>query len=320
MKHLVIFLVLIGLSGLIIPQTYGAYVEFENGKDKIVINNDHIVDFKLDWGSGDFPSGEITFDKSITDTILLQIPKSIPRTTNSDFGHFGLYTIQTDESWIQIKETESQCFYILEIPVNDSDYVEISGASVAAGRWEPVSVLNQACGEFSLKQQIENKMSALEIECKNEKHVLSERTDGKLACVYSSTAEKLNWKIINPDVHDIMYVFEVVRDDTIFDIEYEIKGGVVKDMAYDENAHSLLAIIDSNNEGNFTVVIPRDFMDAKRDYCPPLETNPLDDRFFVLLDGEEILYDEILTTSEKRTLQIPFADDVTVEIITACLI
>ncbi len=77
--------------------------------------------------SEDSPSGEITFDESISNTILLQIPKNIPRTTNLDFGHFSLYAIQTDDSWIQIRETESQCFYILEIPVNDSDYIEIVG-------------------------------------------------------------------------------------------------------------------------------------------------------------------------------------------------
>ena len=54
MKCLLIFLVLIGSSGMIIPQTFGAYVDFENGKDRIAINNDHIVDFKLDWGTGEF--------------------------------------------------------------------------------------------------------------------------------------------------------------------------------------------------------------------------------------------------------------------------
>lgn len=133
-----------GSSGLIISQAYGAYVEFDNGEDKILVNNKHIMDFKLDWGSEDYPNGKITFDESINDTILLQIPKSIPRTTNLDFGS-DLYAIQTDESWVQIKETESECFYILEIPVNDSDYVEIESVSVATGRWEPVMIQNEEC-------------------------------------------------------------------------------------------------------------------------------------------------------------------------------
>ncbi len=146
MKYFVIFLILIASSGLIVSQAFGAYVKFDNGVDKLLVNNQHIVDFQLSWGSEDFPSGKITFDKPIDETILLQIPKSIPRTTNLDFGS-GLYAIQTDGSWIQIKETESNYFYILEIPVNDSDYLEIESLSVATGRLEQVTIKNEECDD-----------------------------------------------------------------------------------------------------------------------------------------------------------------------------
>ena len=159
--------------------------------------SDHITDLSLNWNFDDDSSSKIIFDKSMNETISLQIPKSMPRTTNLDFGHFSLHAIQTDGSWKEIKETESQCFYILEIPVNNSDYIEIESVSVAAGRWESVSILDQSCGDFSLKQQLENNMTLDEIECRNEKHILVERIRDQLACVYPTTAEKLGWKIIN---------------------------------------------------------------------------------------------------------------------------
>ena len=44
-----------------------------------------------------------------------------------------------------------------------------------------------------MRQQIENQISFDKITCNNDKHILVERQNGKLACVYSDTAKKLNW-------------------------------------------------------------------------------------------------------------------------------
>lgn len=124
-----------------------------------------------------------------------------------------------------------------------------------------------------------------------------------------------------PTGYDILSVFEIVKDDTTFDVEYDIKGGTVEDMVYSNNTNSLLITIDSTDKGNLILSIPRNLLDAKMDYCPPRLINPLDDRFFVILDGEEIWYDEILTTSKIRTLQIQFLENTTkMEILAACLI
>ncbi len=46
----------------------------------------------------------------------------------------------------------------------------------------------------SLRAQIEQGFKNLQ--CQNESHVLVERTNGKLACVFESTSEKLGWKIL----------------------------------------------------------------------------------------------------------------------------
>ena len=92
-------------------------------------------------------------------------------------------------------------------------------------------------------------------------------------------------------------------------------------MVFSNSTNSLLVKIDSMDIGNLTLGIPRNLIDAKFDYCPPRLANPPDDTFFVLLDGEEIAYDEIATTTETRTLQIPFLENSTkIEVIATCLI
>ena len=45
---------------------------------------------------------------------------------------------------------------------------------------------------ISLKKQLSNAINPQEIQCSNPEHVLVERSNGKLACVFSETAEKLN--------------------------------------------------------------------------------------------------------------------------------
>jgi hypothetical protein len=92
-------------------------------------------------------------------------------------------------------------------------------------------------------------------------------------------------------------------------------------MVFSNSTNSLLVTINSIQQGSLTLNIPRDLIDAKFDYCPPHQTNPPDDTFLVLLDGEEIAYDEIATTDESRTLQISFLQNSTkIEVIATCLI
>ena len=297
LRYFVIFLVLIGSSGFAVSQASGAYVEFDNGKDKLLVNNKHIVDFQLDWGSGDFPSGKITFDEPANETILIQIPKSIPRITNLDFGHFGLHAIQTDGSWIQIKETESECFYILEIPVRDSDYVEIVGTSVAAGRWEPVSILNHACGEFSLRQQIENKMSMSEIKCKGGLELVGKMPSADPKCVKPESVEELvmrGWATTNKTLeltNPITYIVD--KNKHTFEIQYSLKGATLESIFHDIDANSVHVELNNVVGGQMVISIPRDLLDAK------IGSNNADDVFFLLIDGEENMYGEKITDDER---------------------
>ena len=81
-------------------------------------------------------------------------------------------------------------------------------------------------------------------------------------------------------------------------VGYEITGGKLLSITPDVDANSLIISIDATEDGSLTLTIPRSVLDA-------LLENGSDDDFFVLVDGEEVDFDEI-TSSTDRTLTISF--------------
>jgi predicted secreted protein with PEFG-CTERM motif len=81
-------------------------------------------------------------------------------------------------------------------------------------------------------------------------------------------------------------------------ISYEITNGKVINVIPDMDAVSLIVHIESIDEGSITLTIPRSVLDST--------INNGDDEFFVLVDGEEAYFDEIIT-SVDRTLTINFS-------------
>jgi len=81
-------------------------------------------------------------------------------------------------------------------------------------------------------------------------------------------------------------------------IGYEITGGKLLAITSDVDANSLIISIDATDDGSLTLTIPRSVLDA-------LFEDGSDDEFFVLVDGEEVDFDEI-TSSTDRTLTIEF--------------
>ena len=86
-------------------------------------------------------------------------------------------------------------------------------------------------------------------------------------------------------------------------IGYEITGGKILSIMpdLDENGEiistSLIVNIDASEDGSLTLTIPRTILDATM--------NGEDDEFFILVDGEEVDFDES-KTSTSRTVTIPF--------------
>ena len=80
-------------------------------------------------------------------------------------------------------------------------------------------------------------------------------------------------------------------------ISYEITNGKIINVIPDLDAVSLLIDIEAIDDGAITLTIPRSVLDST--------INGSDDEFFVLVDGEEVYFEEI-TTSTDRTLTIEF--------------
>ena len=80
-------------------------------------------------------------------------------------------------------------------------------------------------------------------------------------------------------------------------IGYEITGGKLLGIIPDVEANSLIISIDATSDGSLTLTIPRSILDATM--------NGQDDDFFVLIDGEEVDFEET-TSSTDRILTIAF--------------
>jgi predicted secreted protein with PEFG-CTERM motif len=80
-------------------------------------------------------------------------------------------------------------------------------------------------------------------------------------------------------------------------ISYEITNGKIINVIPDMDAVSLLVYIESTDDGSITLTIPRSVLDAT--------ISNGDDEFFVLVDGEEVDFEEIITSTD-RTLTINF--------------
>ena len=98
-------------------------------------------------------------------------------------------------------------------------------------------------------------------------------------------------------VDSILTATTVSIQDSTDLISYEIVNAKLLNVIPDIDAVSLLIYIEATDDGSITLTIPRSVLDAS--------INDGDDEFFVLVDGEEVDFEEI-TTDMDRTLTIGF--------------
>ena len=111
------------------------------------------------------------------------------------------------------------------------------------------------------------------------------------------------------------YTIEVEELGT-FPIGYTITGGSIKSMTPNGDQNALSIIIDAIEDGELSISLPREVIDAKMNGC-----EGSDEEFVTLVDLEEVEFQEGPTTANTRTLSIPFqAGDREIEIIGTCAI
>ena len=91
----------------------------------------------------------------------------------------------------------------------------------------------------------------------------------------------------------------IIVDGTEFEPSHDITGGAVLHMYTNPQYNTLVIDIESTDDGAITITLPRDLIDS-------VKADGTDDSFFVLVDGEEVEYNETATTDEARTLSIHF--------------
>ena len=100
-----------------------------------------------------------------------------------------------------------------------------------------------------------------------------------------------------------------------FPVGYNITGGSILGIVPNVDANSLIIEVSATRNGELTIILPRELADAKLNGC-----EGVDDDFFVVVDGEEVDFDETRTSSD-RILTIAFPDGAEeIEIIGTCVI
>ena len=103
--------------------------------------------------------------------------------------------------------------------------------------------------------------------------------------------------------------FKVDTGNETFDVKYTIKGGTVMGMIVDADMLTLEVQINSTDDGEVLLELPREFIGAEKQ-------NGNDEIFIILIDGKQVPYKESSTHSELRSITIEFEqNDSDIEII-----
>ncbi len=94
-------------------------------------------------------------------------------------------------------------------------------------------------------------------------------------------------------------VWAVVNEGKSFDLKTSLSNGSIQKIELDKDFTSIvLTVSTTDKDGALTITLPRDLIDAQT-------PNGMDDKFTVLVNGDEIEATEIDATTTERTLSIP---------------
>ena len=156
-----------------------------------------------------------------------------------------------------------------------------------------------------------------DIACPNQDHVLTERPNGKLACVTDSMAEKTGWHIHYKN--EVDFKGEVlVSPGAVSWISFEITGAILDRMIYEDQM--LVASVTPNDKhGVLSIELPSGSLPAHFDYCNPYSENQFDTPFVMIIDGQKYPLDEGVNSRGQATANIPLDENSEIiEIVRTC--
>ena len=156
-----------------------------------------------------------------------------------------------------------------------------------------------------------------DITCPNQDHVLTERPNGKLACVTDKMAEKTGWHVHYKNVVDAKGEV-LVSPGAVSWISFEITGATLDRMVYEDQI--LVASVTPNDEyGVLSIQLPSGSLPANFEYCNPTNENSFDTPFVMIIDGQKSILDEGTNSRGQAAVNIPLDENSeTIEVVRTC--
>lgn len=158
-----------------------------------------------------------------------------------------------------------------------------------------------------------------DITCSNQDHVLTERPNGKFACITDSMTEKTGWHVHYRNVVDTKGEVHVVFPGAPSWISFEITEATLDKMIY-ENQMLVVSVTPNEEHGTLSIELPTGALPANFKYCDPKMKNPPNTPHIMIVDGTEHPLNEGMNSRDQSALNIPLNENSkTIEIIRTCV-
>ena len=129
-----------------------------------------------------------------------------------------------------------------------------------------------------------------------------------IKATYGQESNEISVKFFTKSGTDFSSLYEVdIPQGGTFDVNYTMKGGIVKSIEINENDLSLDIRIDTDSNGALNIEIPRNSIDS-------VDENGFDQNFIVLIYNSEndypiqTDYNDLETTDQMRSIYVPIKD------------
>jgi hypothetical protein len=147
--------------------------------------------------------------------------------------------------------------------------------------------------ELPLKQ-FKSGVAAKDVKCNTGFQLILKGSDNSPACIKNTSI---------PDFFDRSWATKTMNvENSDLSIMYSMVGGIMTESKMDTQSNSLLVSINARTNGTLAITIPRALIHA-------VKYNGVDEKFYVLANGQEARFTETHTNTTDRTLLIPFQND-----------
>jgi predicted secreted protein with PEFG-CTERM motif len=204
-------------------------------------------------------------------------------------------------------EATNECFIPSEVTINPGDQVTWSNDDSAAHTVTAGSAADGPSGVFDSSLFMAGTTYSFQFEDEGDFPYFCMVHPWMQGIVYVGTVEAVAAETTSAQKPELISAETTEDSQVAVTLDHEISGGQVISMTADGDANSVIIELDAKDDGSITVTLPRDIIDAT--------VGNEDDDFFVLVDNEEVDFEETKGSTD-RTVTVAFpAGAETVEII-----